>query len=879
MDEKLKRAIEEMAEGKEEGFNAVYSATYNHVYFRAKAYMKDEADAQDLTQIVYIEAYKNIKSLQNAESLFGWLDGICHNQGMKIFRKKKDVLPNVDEEGKDIFETLESNDITSLPELSTDKKETSRIIQEFIGELPEVQKAAVIAYYFDGFSVGEIAQMQDCSEGTVKSRLNYARKFLKDKVEGTEKRDGIRLHVVALPTLYYAIKLMSENTKLSAKAAEGIYVGSCAKVGLTPGAIALGNAGAGMSAKMAVSGAVKVAEAGSAVGANAAVASSGTSAGTGSGAAAGTAGAGIAGAAGTVAATGAGLSLGVKALIIAGAILVGAGAGAGATYYAVKQNAQEAEIVEDEGDVDSEVAAETTENSADSDVAGEVEENETKEVKPDEGDSEEAIHELQIPFTVTGTVIRNADIEEYASKYSQYSEQYGFMGNMPEYGIRFDEPVKLQVGDNVIEVPEAWLLSYMGQTDIEPLVGQKITTEGWMGHHLNVEKISDELYRSTNKDDRSYHYYPNGEYEYSFSDLIEGEEKNEKSEEYADVSLTEDEKIQIVDAIGFYSQDWLDAGNYVFCARLYAVYTLWNNPEAEKAFPWKKDDKLDVPFVKDFYNSLGIEIPGDYDFEDNGITADSDNLLGEGELPMDYYAYEGLDIKNNGDGTYTLSGQYSWRSLDDEPGGSVPMFPFTATAVKGGNPDIFGGLIIKDCSTFDYSKWKVNSSESSMNSELMASRAAEIIKQKQAEGIVYSYGDAPVYFVFDVTSDGIPEIILQEGTCEADYVMNIYTWVDAQSDWIKMGETQGDHVGNYWGKNSHDGFYGSSVHMGYEFVYDYDGKSNTSKQIYEGEVEWIDYPNGDSEIKTLYEPTDATLLTFYADTSASAIKTAIENAE
>ncbi|WP_081846739.1 hypothetical protein [Butyrivibrio sp. AE3004] len=51
--------------------------------------MKEESDAQDLTQIVYIEAYKNIKSLQDPDSLFRWLDGICHNQGMKILNIKK----------------------------------------------------------------------------------------------------------------------------------------------------------------------------------------------------------------------------------------------------------------------------------------------------------------------------------------------------------------------------------------------------------------------------------------------------------------------------------------------------------------------------------------------------------------------------------------------------------------------------------------------------------------------------------------------------------------------------------------------------------------------------------------------------------------------
>ncbi len=65
-----------MAAGKEEGFNKVYSATYNHVYFRAKEHMHDEDDALDLVQIVFVEAFKNIGSLQSPEALYGWLDGI-----------------------------------------------------------------------------------------------------------------------------------------------------------------------------------------------------------------------------------------------------------------------------------------------------------------------------------------------------------------------------------------------------------------------------------------------------------------------------------------------------------------------------------------------------------------------------------------------------------------------------------------------------------------------------------------------------------------------------------------------------------------------------------------------------------------------------------
>lgn len=74
MEDSLKKAIEQMKNGEEKGFNEVYSATYNRVYFRARQIMKKEEDAQDLTQIVFTEAYKSIHTLQASEALYSWLD-------------------------------------------------------------------------------------------------------------------------------------------------------------------------------------------------------------------------------------------------------------------------------------------------------------------------------------------------------------------------------------------------------------------------------------------------------------------------------------------------------------------------------------------------------------------------------------------------------------------------------------------------------------------------------------------------------------------------------------------------------------------------------------------------------------------------------------
>lgn len=311
MDDSLKKAIQQMKNGEETGFNAVYSATYNRVYFRAKQIMKKEEDAQDLTQIVFAEAYKNIHTLQAAEALYSWLDGITYNQGMKIYRKQRDVL--LTEEAEGMFDILENNDISSMPELTADQKATAEIVKGIIEELPELQKAAVVAYYFDGLKVERIAELMECSVNTIKSRLNYARKYIKERVEEKEKKEGYRLHVLGLPVLWYAIRTMSDRTTLTSQAAQTIYNGACSGIGLQARVITAGGAVA--------TGTVTAAEV--------AAAEAATTAAT-------TAGAGAKAVA---------ISTTVKALLIAGAVIV-AGAGIAGAISVINHN--RAETVDNE---------------------------------------------------------------------------------------------------------------------------------------------------------------------------------------------------------------------------------------------------------------------------------------------------------------------------------------------------------------------------------------------------------------------------------------------------------------------------------------------------------------------------------------------------
>lgn len=343
MDEKLLWAIQMMKEGKEEGFNYLYSATYNYVYFRAKMYTNNnEEDALDLVQIVYIEVYNKINSLESPESLFAWLKQITFRQSTKLLAKNKDQL--LTEEGEGVFEILETEDVSVMPEMSADAKATGEIIAGLINELEEKQRAAIVAYYYDEFSIKQIAEMYGCPEGTVKSWLNYGRKNLEKKIKEKEEKEGYRLHVFSLPLLIYAIRFLSEKSVLSAHVAEGVYVSACTKLGI---GVVEGVAVAATTAGTAVSGTVAAATTTNTVASGAVV-----SAGKGIG----------------LAAKFASLGAGAKALVIAGALAATATVG-GLTYVAVSDIGQPTESVVYVGESEEIETTDNTEETTPEEIA------------------------------------------------------------------------------------------------------------------------------------------------------------------------------------------------------------------------------------------------------------------------------------------------------------------------------------------------------------------------------------------------------------------------------------------------------------------------------------------------------------------------------
>ena len=136
----------------------------------------DELIAEDAAQETFIRAWQNLSSYRPQTPLRNWLYRIAFNAGLDMLRKEKRILPNA-------IEDLNLSDGQPGLESLVSQQERTQLVQKAILSLPDASRAVLVLREYEEMSYQEISSTLDIPVGTVMSRLNYARKLLKDKLE------------------------------------------------------------------------------------------------------------------------------------------------------------------------------------------------------------------------------------------------------------------------------------------------------------------------------------------------------------------------------------------------------------------------------------------------------------------------------------------------------------------------------------------------------------------------------------------------------------------------------------------------------------------------------------------------------------------------
>lgn len=141
---------------------------------------RHEQASLDLVQETFIAAVRHLGSLRDDAKFGSWLFGIAHQKCSQRWRKHsgKEILFDEIPESPDEFE--------NSPDDLLIRRETEAAFMKLLEQLPPPQRSVLLLHFIEDFSLEEIARITETQLGTVKSRLHYAKRALRQLLEQNE---------------------------------------------------------------------------------------------------------------------------------------------------------------------------------------------------------------------------------------------------------------------------------------------------------------------------------------------------------------------------------------------------------------------------------------------------------------------------------------------------------------------------------------------------------------------------------------------------------------------------------------------------------------------------------------------------------------------
>ena len=176
--------VEAFRQGKPGAFDAIVRAHQNRVYSFCARMLSDREEALDMSQEVFLSAYRKLDTFRGDSSLSTWLLRIAANRCLNRIRQKKTLagretpwLTIGDDENELDFQPASPEE--HRPDRVTENMELGAILAEALGRLNPSTRWMVLLSDVEGFSHEEIAELAEIPIGTVKSRLHRARMALR----------------------------------------------------------------------------------------------------------------------------------------------------------------------------------------------------------------------------------------------------------------------------------------------------------------------------------------------------------------------------------------------------------------------------------------------------------------------------------------------------------------------------------------------------------------------------------------------------------------------------------------------------------------------------------------------------------------------------
>lgn len=148
-------------------YGVIYNMTFNH------------EDAADLTQESFVKAFRSLSKFKRKSSFFTWLYRIGVNLTLTHLKRKKArkffSFDQLIDQNKSKNQSVEFSSSETSSVKTTLLNELHEKLNEALSKLSDKHRTIVVLFEIDGLSHKEIASIMKCTEGTVRSRLHYAK--------------------------------------------------------------------------------------------------------------------------------------------------------------------------------------------------------------------------------------------------------------------------------------------------------------------------------------------------------------------------------------------------------------------------------------------------------------------------------------------------------------------------------------------------------------------------------------------------------------------------------------------------------------------------------------------------------------------------------
>lgn len=182
--EKIANLLKKISKGDENAFCELYKVKYSQSIIYAKCILGDRRnEAEDVVSDAFISIWKSAHNYNQTGSAEGWINRIIRNKSIDLLRKKYDTPI-------DNSQIIEKSDIATYFEqqsqINIDNFNKNELYEAML-RLSIEQREALHLFYFEDLSISTISEICDCSQNTIKTRLFYAKKKLREIIFKSEK--------------------------------------------------------------------------------------------------------------------------------------------------------------------------------------------------------------------------------------------------------------------------------------------------------------------------------------------------------------------------------------------------------------------------------------------------------------------------------------------------------------------------------------------------------------------------------------------------------------------------------------------------------------------------------------------------------------------